>query len=60
MYDFEEIKKSKCGSKVCNESLENIIRNLKKDIMFKIMDVVKYVLEKFYRCLKIIFFDFVG
>lgn len=60
MYDFEEIKKSKCGSEVCNESLENIIRNLKKDIMFKIMDVVKYVLEKFYRCLKIIFFDFVG
>lgn len=43
MYDFEVIKKSKCGSKVSNESLENIIRNLKKDIMFKIMDVVNYV-----------------
>lgn len=60
MYDFEEFKKSKGDSKVSNEILENIIRNLKKDIMFKIMDVVNYVLEKFYRCLKIIFFDFVG
>lgn len=60
MYEFEETKKSKRGSKVSNESSENIIINPKKDTMSKIMDAVKHVPEKSHRRPKITFFDFAG
>lgn len=60
MYDYEETEKSKTDSKVSNKISENIISNLKKDTMSKIMDAVKHVSEKSYRRPKITFFDFAG